>query len=187
MSQVQPNLEAPSLVPRVRLDKLQGEEEKKGKKIERFKKYAAIDALIFPAKAWTSGSINVAPYEPLTALPGAFARSNFAQLIPQDGRVELNFDFPWEQHGTGIQGREYQNRFFKEAQLTIEALNSSWGTIQTFGHFIIWDEIGITPRWSKECYFMYNIGHDSPYGVLHPDHNFGIRENTERFVCHLRL
>jgi hypothetical protein len=130
--------------------------------------------------------LNAASYEPLTALPGAIARSNFARIIPQDERIELNFDFPWEQHGAGFRSREYQNRFFsKEDQLSIETFKSFWGNIQTFGHFIIWDEIpqARIQEELSEPYFMYNIGHDSPYGVSHADNFLGSQKKEERFVC----
>lgn len=141
--------------------------------------------------------MNASPYESLTALPGAFARSNFARIIPQDGRLELNFDFPWEQHGAGFRGRGYQNRFFsKEDQLSIETLKSFWGTIQTFGHFTVWDkypkiwgrfpEARIQEDWS-ESYIMYNIGHDSPYGVCRAKNISDNRKKGERFVCSFRL
>ncbi|PON30529.1 hypothetical protein TGAM01_v200969 [Trichoderma gamsii] len=166
------------------------EKKEEKKKTERPKKYAAIDALIFPAKAWTAGSLNAASYVSLTALPGAFARSNFVRIIPQDGRFELNLDFPWEQHGVGFRGREYQNRFFfKEDDLNIEALRSFWCTIQTFGHFVIWDqtpEFRMQEKWS-EPYFMYNIGHDSPYGVSHADHLLGNQKKEERLGYHTIL
>ncbi|KAL6890713.1 hypothetical protein GGI43DRAFT_216004 [Trichoderma evansii] len=165
------------------------------RKKEELRKYAALDALVLPAHVWGFWMAKSGAYEPLKipiqlayALPHTFARLNFAQCIPQDGRIELSFDFHWDHRGanrgTKNQSKDFRSIFIEEANLTtIESLDSFWDAIQAFGHFIIWDKPESSGILGPHHYVMYNIGCDDPHGIIHENYDPWFEHKKEERVC----